>query len=209
VEFLYVGILRLVCPLAILRWPLPGILFAAYLDALDWQLLNIQTDEDYEFYQVWDKVLDTYYLAIAAYTSLRWRDIVAKRAALVLFSWRFVGVLIFLTTGFRGALIFFPNVFEGFFIFYLAFTVLSGSNLLMRSRLDLYIVGAALFLPQLGREFFMHALDANPWEVQVVPGFPMDDRQKLWLGAYFVLPLLAMAWSVLRARRQTRLQTRL
>ena len=120
-DFWIVTIIRLIVPLIIFRWPLLGILLSAFIDGEDWHYLNLHTSGDYEFYRVWDKVLDTYYLGIAAFTSWYWKDKIARILSLSAYGFRTIGVLLFSFINNGIFLLIFPNFFEYFFIFYLFF----------------------------------------------------------------------------------------
>ena len=60
-----VVVARLVVPLFIPAYPLPAILAAMVLDAVDQTIFSITLDSDLAGYQTYDKALDIYYLAIA------------------------------------------------------------------------------------------------------------------------------------------------
>lgn len=109
---------RLLIPLAILRYPLPGIVAAMVIDAVDQTIFQTFTTLDLSWYQGYDKALDVYYLAIAFISTLRnWTNLVAFRASRFLFYFRLVGVVLFELSQLRVLLLVFPNVFEYFFDF--------------------------------------------------------------------------------------------
>ena len=56
---------RFLIPLSIFRYPLPGILAALILDAIDQTIFQTFTNLNLDGYQGYDKALDIYYLAIA------------------------------------------------------------------------------------------------------------------------------------------------
>ncbi|MEY4230194.1 MAG: hypothetical protein RLZZ362_1043 [Actinomycetota bacterium] len=120
--FTIVVILRLVVPLFIPRFPLPAIIAALVLDAVDQtifqQYTNINTSET-GFYQSYDKALDIYYLTIAYTATMRnWGGGDLFRVGRFLWYYRLVGVVLFESTDaqYRWLLLVFPNTFEYFFI---------------------------------------------------------------------------------------------
>ncbi|MFN2106255.1 MAG: hypothetical protein ACK2UJ_15350 [Candidatus Promineifilaceae bacterium] len=119
VIFWAVILARVLVPLTIPRYPLPGILAALVLDAVDQTVFQALTGVTFAGYQGYDKALDIYYLAIAYIATLRnWTNFAAVRISRFLFYYRLVGVVMFEMLQFRWLLLLFPNVFEYFFIFY-------------------------------------------------------------------------------------------
>ena len=116
--FLLVVASRFLVPLAIPKFPLPAIVVALVLDAAD-QTIFAAFDTEPDNYQVYDKALDVYYLAIAYASTLRnWTDGVAFRVGQFLWYYRLIGVVAFELSEVRALLIIFPNTFEYFFIAY-------------------------------------------------------------------------------------------
>jgi hypothetical protein len=120
--FTVVVIFRLVVPLFIPRFPLPAIVAALVLDAVDQtifqQYTNIDTSET-GHYQSYDKALDIYYLTIAYTATMRnWGGGDLYRVGRFLWYYRLVGVVMFESTvaQYRWLLLVFPNSFEYFFI---------------------------------------------------------------------------------------------
>ncbi len=119
VIFWLIVALRVLVPLTIPRFPLPGIVAALVLDAIDQTLFQSLTNLQLDGYQGYDKALDIYYLAIAYVSTLRnWMNQWAFRISRFLFYYRLVGVVLFEIFQLRWLLLLFPNVFEYFFIFY-------------------------------------------------------------------------------------------
>ncbi len=117
--FWIIVLLRIIVPLTIPRFPLPGIIAALVLDAIDQTLFQSLTNLQLDGYQGYDKALDIYYLAIAYIATLRnWTNYAAVRISRFLFYYRLVGVVLFELMQIRWLLLIFPNVFEYFFIFY-------------------------------------------------------------------------------------------
>jgi hypothetical protein len=162
--------LRLVGPLAILRWPLGGGLLAFLLDLHDTNLIkllgpgNLQSPLNHLFafrYQEIDKFLDMYYLALELIVSLRWQEKLARLTSVYLFGWRLIGFIVFELTKIRAVLVFAPNVFENFFLFYLI-----AQKYFPRFKLtpsNLVWVLLLLGLPKIGQEYMLHILDSEPY----------------------------------------------
>jgi hypothetical protein len=114
---------RFLVPLIIPRYPLPGILAALIIDAVDQTIFQQFTNLNLDSYQGYDKALDIYYLVIAYISTLRnWTNLFAFRVSQFLIYYRLLGVTLFELTyeppGERWLLLLFPNTFEYFFIFY-------------------------------------------------------------------------------------------
>ena len=119
IGFWVVVLARVLVPLTIPRYPLPGILAALILDAVDQTIFQALSGVTFAGYQGYDKALDIYYLAIAYIATLRnWTNYTAVRISRFLFYYRLLGVVLFEMFQFRWLLLVFPNVFEYFFIFY-------------------------------------------------------------------------------------------
>jgi hypothetical protein len=196
-DFLAVGLVRIVVPLLILRRPLPGILLAVYIDYLDWRLLGLETrpDSDRDFYQRWDKALDTYYLSLALFVSLGWQDRAARNLGLILFSFRLPGVFLLTVTGNKEFLFVFPNLFENYFIFNYIYRHVTGEELRLGGRSEVYLLVVMLLVPQLAREYSLHVLEDRPWNL--VPLSPERGgklvQQAPWILLYLAPPAFAMA----------------
>lgn len=114
---------RFLVPLLIPKYPLPAIISALLIDAVDQTIFQQFTSLNLDNYQSYDKALDIYYLTIAYLSVLKnWTNIYAIKIARFLWYYRLVGVTLFELTytgeGPRWLLFIFPNVFEYFFIFY-------------------------------------------------------------------------------------------
>jgi hypothetical protein len=109
---------RFVVPLFIPRFPLPAIVAALVLDAVD-QTVFQSLGMNPPGYQGYDKAMDVYYLAIAYLSTLRnWTSRPARQVASFLYFYRLLGVAAFELTAWRPLLLLFPNTFEYFFIAY-------------------------------------------------------------------------------------------
>ena len=110
---------RLLVPLTIPRYPLPGVVASSILDMVDYTIIRDRTNLPMEGYQGFDKALDVYYLTIAYISTLRnWTNLFAFKLIRFLFYWRLVGVVLFEATQLRPLLFIFTNAFEYVFIFY-------------------------------------------------------------------------------------------
>lgn len=110
---------RLLVPLFIPKFPLPAVIGALVLDAVDQTIFQQVPGLDISGYQSYDKALDVYYLAIAYLSTLQnWSDPMAFGIARFLFYYRLIGVVAFEYSQARWLLLVFPNTFEYFFIAY-------------------------------------------------------------------------------------------
>lgn len=117
--FVGVVLARLLVPLTIPRFPLPGIVASLLIDAVDHSVFEILIDRELTGYQSYDKALDIYYLAIAYVSTLRnWTNPFAFETSRFLWYYRLVGSTAFELTNWRWLLLVFPNTFEYFFIAY-------------------------------------------------------------------------------------------
>lgn len=204
--FLTFGLVRLAVPLLILRMPLPGLLLAAYADWLDWRVLGLdERPDDHAFYQRWDKLLDTYYLALALYVTRSWPDRRCGTLALGLFGWRLVGVAIFTVVGWQPLLLIFPNLFENFWVLYYLHRWLVGRDLVLDSGRVGVLVVLAIAGPQLAREYLLHVLQDRPWDmVRIVAARQLDVA--LWTAVYLLPQIAALAYLARRAGAPLRLR---
>lgn len=157
---LAVILLRLLVPLTILRWPLAGGLISMVLDALDVVLIEI-FGGSFDSYSALDKGLDTYYLALEVFVSLRWEPL-ARWTSVSLFGYRAIGVLAFEVTQTRWLLLVFPNLFENFYIAYLVIRRFAPAFALTPLRLSALLI--LLLIPKLGQEYLLHYSEAQPWD---------------------------------------------
>jgi len=75
---------RFLVPLAIPRYPLPAIVTALIIDAVDQTIFQQFTNLPLEGYQGYDKALDIYYLTIAYISTLRnWTNLFAFKVSRV------------------------------------------------------------------------------------------------------------------------------
>jgi len=156
-DFVFVAVVgaRFVVPLFIPRFPLPAILAALVLDAVDqtaFAAFNVEPDN----YQGYDKALDIFYLTIAYISTLRnWTDGFAFRVAQFLWYYRLIGVVAFEFTGVRAMLLIFPNTFEYFFIFYEVVRLWYDPRRLSRAYILVAAAGIWIFI-KLPQEWWIH-----------------------------------------------------
>jgi hypothetical protein len=208
--FWVVVLSRVLVPLAIPRYPLPGILAALVLDAVDQTIFQALSGVTFAGYQGYDKALDIYYLAIAYVATLRnWTNYAAVRISRFLFYYRLLGVVLFEVFGLRWLLLLFPNVFEYFFIFYEAFRLRWDPQRLSAKSL----VGVAAFIwivIKLPQEYWIHIaqLDVTDGLKQLL-GYSLQTPWADIISAnvvWFVLVLaggallLIAAWRALQRR---------
>lgn len=214
-EWFFLTLLRFLIPLAILRWPLAGICMSIAADAVFSNMLGLPHG-GFQHYQIWDKVLDTYYLAIAAYTSYFWLDKQARAVSLFSFGYRAIGVVLFLITDNLSLLFLFPNFFENFFIFYLLFRKFAPGKQLFSSVGMFIAIITAILIPKLTQEYFMHVaflrldnilqINVELWPTSLNVASALQ-----WI-LYFVPPILVLLWrlhvtprlAVKRSRRHTK-----
>lgn len=184
--------LRLLVPLAIPRYPLPGLLVAFLLDAVDQTIFQQFTRLNLDFYQSYDKALDNYYLTLAYISTLRnWTNRDAFEISRFLFYYRLVGAVLFELSGVREILLLFPNTFEYFFAFYEVVRLRweprrLSRRLLLRAAAFIWIV---IKLPQ---EYIIHVaqVSAVDWIKVNVFGVDLTDS---WVQAIVNRPLVSLA----------------
>jgi hypothetical protein len=153
--------LRLFVPLLIPRWPLPGILLAWFIDAIDGSIFRAFTNLPMDQYQAYDKALDIYYLAIAYLATLRnWAHLFAFRTSRFLFYYRLVGVFLFNLSGIRALMLIFTNAFEYFFMYYEGVRV-RWDPLRMSKRTLLGSLAFIVIFIKLPQEYIIHIAQVN------------------------------------------------
>lgn len=116
--FVCVVLARVLVPLAIPKYPLPGILGAFFVDAIDQTVFQTFGGLP-THYEEYDKALDLYYQVIAYASMLRnWTDPAAFNIGRFLWYFRLVGTAAFELTQAGWLLLVFPNTFEYFFMAY-------------------------------------------------------------------------------------------
>jgi hypothetical protein len=199
---------RLLVPLAIIRFPLPGILAAMVIDAVDQTVFQTFTSLDLSWYQGYDKALDVYYLAIAYIATLRnWTNRYGFKISRFLWYYRLVGVALFEFSQVRALLLIFPNTFEYFFDFVEGVRVRWDT----RRMAPPLLLGAAAFIwifIKLPQEWWIHIGQLDTTDVVqqyvfgVAPGTPWAETfaARPWVVVLFlagVVALIALAWWVI------------
>jgi hypothetical protein len=187
--FLIVVLGRFAIPLGIPRYPLPSIIAAMILDAVDQSIFQQFTSLNLDGYQSYDKALDIYYLAITYISTLRnWTNVSGYSAARFLWYYRLVGVTAFELTQWRPLLLIFPNTFEYFFDWFEGVrTRWNPIRLTQR-----HIIGAAAFIwifIKLPQEYWIHIaqLDTTDLIKEEILGVSTDTpwgealSQNLWV----------------------------
>lgn len=143
---------RLLVPLLIFRRPLLGGLLSIVADAADLLIFNIWGWPTYD-YQLFDKLLDVYYLTIELVVAQRFLRL-PRLVANGLFGWRMIGVVIFELTSARAVLMVFPNLFELWFLFVLVVARYRPGYVLTGRRTAMWLV--VLLVPKLLQEYLLH-----------------------------------------------------
>ena len=94
---LVVVLIRFLLPFTILRWSFWGAILAILGDISDVVLMDAFGWGWFEGrdYHTYDKLFDTYYLGFEVYMALKWQEVLARRTAVFLFSWRLLGIIAF------------------------------------------------------------------------------------------------------------------
>lgn len=193
---------RLVVPLFIPRYPLPAIIAALVIDAIDQTVFtSVLSASEWariaNSYQGYDKALDVYYLTVAYTATLRnWTNIHAQRWAGGLWLYRLTGVAIFeilhtssAPDSWRWLLFVFPNTFEYFFITY-EIVRLRWDPRRLSPRLVAWIVGIWVVL-KLVQEWWIHIAKLDFTDFAA-------DHAWVWptLGALVVVAVPTVRWLV-------------
>ena len=175
-------VLRLAVPPLMFRWPFAGLVAAILADNFDTIIIAAIGSGTFEDYTLADKLLDTYFLAILAFVSLRWENKIAKFTSIALFAYRLIGVLVLSITGERAVLFIFPNVFEFFFI-YQVVTMKWFPHLQVDGYRKLVLVLPILLVLKLLQEYIVHVAEFHI--LCTVYTYTLDFLEPLWtiLGA--------------------------
>lgn len=193
----YVTLIRLIIPLSILRWPLFGIIASSISDMIDWDLIQVLNDTDDVLYQYWDKVMDLYYWLFILWILRSWKDVWAKKMAIIFFVYRVLGMILFWITGYRKLLLFFPNVFENFVVLCLLLFWNTKKSKLQLNKTQKIQMLLVLFIPKIIHEYFQHFLEVQPWEIYDV-GKWLGYTDKIghninllsWASILYIIPFL-------------------
>lgn len=161
---LIIGI-RVVAPLAILRWPFWGGLLAIAADASDVVICDALGGCPLfggERYHTFDKIFDLYYLSLEFYRTRTWAEVLPRRTASFLFWWRVAGVAAFELTRVRQIIFFAPNIFENFYLIIAGLKQFAPHRIISNRRtvLRILLIAAA---PKLVQEYIMHFREFPTW----------------------------------------------
>jgi hypothetical protein len=199
---------RLLVPLTIPRFPLPGVIACLIIDGVDQTIFQKFTSLPLENYQGYDKSLDIYYLTVAYISTMRnWSNLFAFKVSAFLFYYRLVGVVAFELSQIRALLMIFPNTFEYFFIFYEAYR-LRWSPVRMTHK---FLIGAAAFIwifIKLPQEYIIHVgqIDMTDWFKTNLFHVPTDaTASEIWAAAaptviaiiVLAIALVVLAWWII------------
>lgn len=153
-------VIRLIVPLAVLRWPLWGALAGIAVDTLDVVVVGIIGKGDFPDYSRIDKLLDSYFLLFLLASSLKWTALL-RNVSIALFAYRMLGVVIFEVTGARWLLLIFPNLFQLYYLFVAAKDKFFPQYKLTAKRLAIILL--LLLIPKLLQEYMLHYVQFGPW----------------------------------------------
>lgn len=215
-EFVVATALRVLAPLTVLRWPLPGVLLSMAIDVYDWNFFDITSYDDNSVYQNWDRVMDMYFWFVTLFMVRRWEDTTAKYLAFILFAFRMIGQILFFLTQDRSFLFFFPNFYDNFLVMYLGYVLIFKRTRLLTSIRDVVVVFSLLMIPKIIHEYFLHFLRQQPWEIYnvaeflgVVGGMQYYVNYVIWSALFYFLPFLAVflyfRWSLRHSGQERRM----
>ncbi|HXG36806.1 MAG TPA: hypothetical protein VNL15_07540 [Dehalococcoidia bacterium] len=199
-ELAIVLVVRLLVPLAILRWPLWGGIAALLADSLDIVLITLIPLDGAPRYHQFDKYPDTYYLTIEAFVAFRRWPGWPRRITSALFAVRLLGFILFEVTGVRKFLFFFPNIFESFYLFLAVWDRFGRDWYILTHRwLVAWLIGLGSL--RMLQEYFLHwrqSLD------DVVAVHVIEDMAQAafgdWLALTLALSVLGLAALLLLTR---------
>lgn len=199
IVFWLVVLTRLLVPLLIPRFPLPAILAALVIDAIDQTIFQTFTNLNLDGYQGYDKALDIYYLTLAYIATLRnWTNLYAFQVSRFLWYYRLFGVTLFeltyVGTGPRWLLLIFPNVFEYFFIFYEIVRLRWDPVRLTKRATFLWAAAIWIFI-KIPQELWIHIfqLDMTDFIKETIFGVPADTPPADILAAnIWIIPALVI-----------------
>jgi len=164
---IFIILLRLVVALTIFKFPLWGTVASLLVDCFDVVLadvfgsIGIISKVPDGLYDKGDKILDTFYLAIAFFVSFGWKEKLAKWTSISLFVYRVIGVILFEITNIRILMFIFPNLFENWFLFWAARNKYFSKFKLTVKKLVIILV--ILLIPKMIQEYFLHYAIIHPW----------------------------------------------
>ena len=184
--------LRLIVPLFIPRFPLPSIIAALVIDAVDQTVFQQFTNLDLAGYQTYDKALDIYYLTIAYVSTMRnWGGGFAFKVGRFLWYYRLIGVVIFEQTQYRWLLLVFPNTFEYYFIAIEAIRLRYNPLAFAHKRI-IAIAAAIWIFIKLPQEWWIHVAKLDFTNAVKQHIFGVEPEAK-WMDAFTNRPLVSLA----------------
>lgn len=159
--FCLLVLIRTAVPLTLFRFPLLGAVLCILGDISDVMLFEAFGAGPLPdgLYHNFDKFFDIWYLFFECLVAWRWRNVLARKTALILFTWRFMGFATFEISTLLGHTIrwaFFaaPNIFEHWYILWTVILKWWPSFKLTKAKLAILIllVGA----PKIAQEYVMH-----------------------------------------------------
>lgn len=196
--FILVVIGRLLVPMLIPVYPLPGIIAAMLLDLRDQVAFLASGIGGVGDYQAYDKAFDIYCLAIAYTATLRnWVGRDAFVLGRALWYYRLVGVALFEYIGARWLLLLFANTFEYYFAFIEAIKVARNPFVLPTRRLAM-IAAFIWIVVKVPQEWSLHVAQADLGDAlrEHVFGVPASSP---WSVAIENRPAAALALGLLAA----------
>lgn len=179
---------RFLVPLLIPRFPVPALLAAMTLDAVDRDIFGLFAVVPVDSYQGYDKALDAFYLTIAGLAALRnWGSFTAVRIARFLLYYRLVGVALFELTAWRPFLLVFPNTFEYFFLAYELMATRWFPHRLARRHLLLLVSGLWVLI-KLPQEYWIHVA-----RLDVTDELSAADPTFVWSAGGLAIAVLILA----------------
>ncbi len=169
--------IRLIVPLLIGRFPLPALVAAIAIDAVDQSLFSL-VPVDLTGYQTYDKALDVYALALLYLATIRnWGGGPNFEVGRALWYLRLLGVALFEYSGLRWLLFAFPNAFQEFALAIEAYTVRHDPRRLAR-RTVVGLAAVVWIVVKLPQEWWLHIaqLDVTDVVKTTVFGAAADDR---------------------------------
>lgn len=128
-------------------------MFADAIDVMIFEAFGISFFKEIPYHHA-DKILDLWYLFFELLIVLKWKDVLAKKAGVALFSWRLLGFILFAITGIRYIFLFAPNIFEFYFLTYLI--IKKYNKKFKMTWRNLIIILLATGIPNIIKEYIMH-----------------------------------------------------
>ena len=153
-EELIVILVRIIGSFPVIFFPFIGSLFAIIVDLSDLFLINYIDLGGVQNYQNLDKFLDLFYMFAFFFVSLKWNR-TEKIISIILFSYRIIGVVLFLLFDLRIILLIFPNIFEFWFVGISAYKFYSKSKI---SNLILFRILFISTILKILHEIFIHKI---------------------------------------------------